>query len=52
MTTANSTSTTGYYAQYKDEIDESLRQDEEFARQVAGKSDAAKRRIKARMASR
>jgi hypothetical protein len=41
-----------YYAQHQAEIDQDMSQDEEFARQVAGQSDAAKRRIKARLTGR
>jgi uncharacterized protein (DUF433 family) len=41
-----------YYAQHQAEIDQDMSQDEEFARQVAGQSATAKRRIKARLTGR
>lgn len=41
-----------YYAQHKAEIDQDMSQDETFARQVAGQSAAAKRRLKASLTGR
>lgn len=38
-----------YYAEHKADIDADLRLDEEYAHQVAGRSDEAKRRLKARL---